>query len=182
MRGRHTSGKHKSVSVTLCCAPLSPLYALTTTLDACSTPTKGEHATYVGSALPTTWLSADVTKSGGYLIEQSVHNLDACNWVIGAHPMRACGFGGILMYKNDPPGRTIFDCGSLTYEYPNGVKMSFTQNVFHFDLSQFSFGVFGFLLVTMMVLRPEGLLPERRRKLEFSDPDHVDESVYEAAA
>lgn len=73
----------------------------------------------------------DVTKSGGYLIEQSVHNLDLCNWVIGAHPLRACGFGGILMYKNDPPGRTIFDCGSLTYEYPRGVKMSFTQNVFH---------------------------------------------------
>jgi myo-inositol 2-dehydrogenase/D-chiro-inositol 1-dehydrogenase len=73
----------------------------------------------------------DVTKSGGYLIEQSVHNLDACNWVIGAHPLRACGFGGTLLYKNDPPGRTIFDCGLLTYEYPNGVKLSFTQNVFH---------------------------------------------------
>ncbi len=72
----------------------------------------------------------DVTKSGGYLIEQSVHNLDACNWAVGAHPVRACGFGGILMYKNDPPGRTIFDCGSLTYEYPNGAKLSFTQNVF----------------------------------------------------
>ena len=53
----------------------------------------------------------DVNKGGGYLIEQSVHNLDACNWVIGAHPTRACGFGGILLYKNDPPGRTIFDCG-----------------------------------------------------------------------
>ncbi|HEV3198933.1 MAG TPA: Gfo/Idh/MocA family oxidoreductase [Bryobacteraceae bacterium] len=73
----------------------------------------------------------DVTKSGGYLIEQSVHNLDLCNWAIGAHPLRACGFGGILLYKNDPPGRTIFDCGSITYDYPNGVKMSFTQNVFH---------------------------------------------------
>ncbi len=73
----------------------------------------------------------DVTRSGGYLIEQSVHNLDLCNWVIGAHPARACGFGGILLYKNDPPGRTIFDCGTLSYEYPGGVKMSFTQNVFH---------------------------------------------------
>ncbi len=73
----------------------------------------------------------DVTKSGGYLIEQSVHNLDACNWVIGARPSRACGFGGTLMFKNDPPGRTIFDCGLLTFDYPNGVKMSFTQNVFH---------------------------------------------------
>src|SRR5205085_9575596 len=50
----------------------------------------------------------DVTKSGGYLIEQSVHNLDLCNWAIGSHPMRAAGFGAIVMYKNDPPGRTIF--------------------------------------------------------------------------
>jgi predicted dehydrogenase len=73
----------------------------------------------------------DVAKSGGYLIEQSVHNLDACNWVIGSHPLRACGFGAIMLYKNDPPGRTIFDCGSLTYEYPGGLKMTFTQNVFH---------------------------------------------------
>jgi myo-inositol 2-dehydrogenase / D-chiro-inositol 1-dehydrogenase len=73
----------------------------------------------------------DVTKSGGYLIEQSVHNLDLCNWVIGAHPIRACGFGATLMYKNDPPGRTIFDCGIIAYDYPNGVKLSFTQNVFH---------------------------------------------------
>src|SRR5450756_1682319 len=73
----------------------------------------------------------DVTKSGGYLIEQSVHNLDLCNWAIGAHPTRACGFGGILLYKNNPPGRTIFDCGTISYDYPGGVKMSFTQNVFH---------------------------------------------------
>jgi myo-inositol 2-dehydrogenase / D-chiro-inositol 1-dehydrogenase len=73
----------------------------------------------------------DVTKSGGYLIEQSVHNLDLCNWAIGSHPLRACGFGGTLLYKNDPPGRTIFDCGSITYDYPKSVKMSFTQNVFH---------------------------------------------------
>src|ERR1700683_55057 len=73
----------------------------------------------------------DVTKSGGYLIEPSVNNLDLCNWVIGSHPLRAAGFGAILFYKNDPPGRTIFDCGSITYDYPNGVKMSFTQNVFH---------------------------------------------------
>ncbi len=73
----------------------------------------------------------DVTKSGGYLIEQSVHNLDLCNWVIGAHPLRASGFGATLLYKNDPPGRNIFDCGSITYEYPNGVQLSFTQNVFH---------------------------------------------------
>lgn len=73
----------------------------------------------------------DVTKSGGYLIEQSVHNLDFCNWILNSHPVRASGFGAIALYKNDPPGRTIFDCGTMSFEYPNGVKMSFTQNVFH---------------------------------------------------
>jgi branched-chain amino acid transport system permease protein len=64
----------------------------------------------------------------------------------------------------------------------NDVGRNFTQSAFGFDLSQFEIGIFGFLLVAMMVLRPEGLLPERRRKLEFTDPDLADESVYEAAA
>ena len=36
-----------------------------------------------------------------------------------------------------------------------------------FNLTQLSFGIFGFLLVIMMVLRPAGLIPERRRKLEL---------------
>ena len=43
---------------------------------------------------------------------------------------------------------------------PNAVGLDF-------DLTQLSYGIFGFLLVIVMVLRPEGLLPERRRKLEM---------------
>ena len=70
-------------------------------------------------------------KSGGYLVEQSVHNLDACNWVIGQHPTRAAGFGGINLHKNEPKGRDIMDHQSITYDYANGVKLSFTQMVFH---------------------------------------------------
>jgi branched-chain amino acid transport system permease protein len=38
-----------------------------------------------------------------------------------------------------------------------------------FDLTQLSFGIFGFLIVLIMVLRPQGLLPERRRKLELTE-------------
>jgi branched-chain amino acid transport system permease protein len=37
----------------------------------------------------------------------------------------------------------------------------------NFDLTQLSYGIFGFLLVIMMVLRPQGLIPERRRELEL---------------
>ena len=38
-----------------------------------------------------------------------------------------------------------------------------------FNFQEISFGVFGFILVLMMVLRPEGLLPERRRKIELTE-------------
>src|SRR5690348_3332405 len=39
---------------------------------------------------------------------------------------------------------------------------------FNFQLTQVEFGIFGFLLVIMMVLRPQGLIPERRRQLELT--------------
>ncbi len=51
-----------------------------------------------------------------------------------------------------------------------------------FDLTQLSFGIFGFLIVLMMILRPEGLLPERRRKMELTEGVGSDESVYEVRA
>jgi branched-chain amino acid transport system permease protein len=38
----------------------------------------------------------------------------------------------------------------------------------NFSLAQLSFGVFGFLLVLVMILRPQGLFPERRRRLELT--------------
>jgi branched-chain amino acid transport system permease protein len=38
----------------------------------------------------------------------------------------------------------------------------------NFQLTQVEFGIFGFLLVITMLLRPQGLLPERRRKLELT--------------
>ena len=51
-----------------------------------------------------------------------------------------------------------------------------------FNLSQLSFGIFGFLLVIMMILRPEGLLPERRRKLELVEGIGTGEDLYEVRA
>jgi branched-chain amino acid transport system permease protein len=38
-----------------------------------------------------------------------------------------------------------------------------------FDLSELNVSIFGFLLVLVMVLRPQGLIPERRRKLELTE-------------
>jgi branched-chain amino acid transport system permease protein len=54
-----------------------------------------------------------------------------------------------------------------TYLIPDVLNEVPSRIGLEFDLTELSFGIFGFLLVLMMVLRPEGLLPERRRKLEL---------------
>jgi len=54
------------------------------------------------------------------------------------------------------------------------------RDAFNFDLTQLSFGIFGFLLVLMMVLRPEGLLPERRRRRELQEGIGADAAGFEA--
>jgi branched-chain amino acid transport system permease protein len=51
-----------------------------------------------------------------------------------------------------------------------------------FNFTEISFGIFGFILVIMMVLRPEGLLPERRRKMELTEGIGDTEAVFEARA
>jgi predicted dehydrogenase len=70
-------------------------------------------------------------RSGDVIVEMAVHNLDVCNWIIGKHPEQAAGYGGALLWKNDPPGRTNMDGYALTYEYPGGIPVSFTQVFFH---------------------------------------------------
>src|SRR5690242_1641823 len=56
-----------------------------------------------------------------------------------------------------------------TYFIPGPFKSLPSKVGLNFDLTDLSFGIFGFLLVIMMVLRPEGLVPERRRKLELTE-------------
>jgi branched-chain amino acid transport system permease protein len=52
-----------------------------------------------------------------------------------------------------------------------------------FDMTQISFGIYGFLLVIMMILRPQGLLPERRRAEEMTHGEEIsDETMYTARA
>jgi len=51
-----------------------------------------------------------------------------------------------------------------------------------FKLEDLGFGIFGFLLVIVMVLRPEGLLPEKRRQIELTEGVGAGESTFEVRA
>jgi branched-chain amino acid transport system permease protein len=52
-----------------------------------------------------------------------------------------------------------------------------------FDMTQITFAIYGFLLVIMMILRPQGLLPERRRAEEMTHGEQTSsETLYTARA
>jgi branched-chain amino acid transport system permease protein len=53
----------------------------------------------------------------------------------------------------------------------NGVPEKFGLN---FDVTAINFGIFGFFLLAMMVLRPEGFIPSSRRKIELHADDMDD--------
>ncbi len=49
-----------------------------------------------------------------------------------------------------------------------------------FDTTQITFAIYGFLLLIMMVMRPEGLIPERRRKQELHEGADAEEPLITA--
>lgn len=57
----------------------------------------------------------------------------------------------------------------------NGVPESLGLD---FDVTAVSFGIFGFFLLCMVLLRPEGFLPNRRRRLELHEGEIEDEPLY----
>jgi predicted dehydrogenase len=59
---------------------------------------------------------------GDHIVEQHLHNLDIMNWVLRAHPLKACGMGGRQARPNKSYGH-IYDHFAVEFEYPNGVRM-----------------------------------------------------------
>ncbi len=58
---------------------------------------------------------------GDHVVEQHVHNLDVCNWVAGATPVKAWGMGG-RQQLGEKPGE-IWDNFAVEFEYANGVHL-----------------------------------------------------------
>jgi predicted dehydrogenase len=64
-----------------------------------------------------TWLSGD------FNVEQHVHILDLCAWIMNdQYPVRAYGTGG-RQVRTGPDYGNIYDHHAVTYEYANGAKL-----------------------------------------------------------
>jgi myo-inositol 2-dehydrogenase/D-chiro-inositol 1-dehydrogenase len=65
--------------------------------------------------------------SGDILVEQNIHIIDLCNWLLGAHPIKATATGGrnILTHAGD-----CWDNYEVDFTYPNDVHLSFSSTQF----------------------------------------------------
>ena len=60
--------------------------------------------------------------SGDHIVEQHVHQIDAMDWVMKTHPVRAVGVGG-RQVRVEPIYGNIYDHFGVDYEYPDDVHV-----------------------------------------------------------
>lgn len=72
----------------------------------------------------------DRALSGDILVEQNIHIIDLCNWLLSAHPLKAVATGGrnILTHFGD-----CWDNYQVDYTYPDNVHLSFSSTQFGTD-------------------------------------------------
>jgi predicted dehydrogenase len=108
-----------------------------------------------------TWLSGD------FNVEQHVHYLDVCAWIMrDTYPVRCVGAGGRQVRTGAEYGH-IFDHFNVVYEWANGVKL--------FSQCRQQIGCAGDMSADVMGQHGSARLTERRRGLSLrtGSRDHV---------
>jgi myo-inositol 2-dehydrogenase/D-chiro-inositol 1-dehydrogenase len=86
----------------------------------------------------------DRTLSGDILLEQNIHVIDVCNWIMGTSPTSAVGKCSRKVVQN--LGNTS-DNYQVIFTYPGGVELSFSSTQFgtngFFDVTERIFGSTG---------------------------------------
>jgi predicted dehydrogenase len=69
----------------------------------------------------------DLTLSGDIIVEQNIHVIDVCNWILQAHPIKATATGGrnVITHAGD-----MWDNYQVVFTYPENVHLSFSSTQF----------------------------------------------------
>jgi branched-chain amino acid transport system permease protein len=62
--------------------------------------------------------------------------------------------------------------GYLNYEGLSTIGSKVQEAGLNFDPTKYQFGIYGFIIVAVMLFRPTGLIPERRHKIELEEGVH----------
>ncbi len=86
----------------------------------------------------------DKTLSGDILLEQNIHVIDVCNWVMESHPFKATARASRKVIQNFG---NINDNYEVMFEYPGEVELVFSSTQFnapgYFDVKETFFGTEG---------------------------------------
>ncbi len=61
---------------------------------------------------------------GDQIVEQHLHNIDVCNWFMGAHPVECVASGGAAWRPREEEYGNIYDHNGADFVYANGVHMA----------------------------------------------------------
>jgi myo-inositol 2-dehydrogenase / D-chiro-inositol 1-dehydrogenase len=78
--------------------------------------------------------------SGDIIVEQNIHAIDVCNWVLDTHPVKAVATGGRTVR---PDAGDVYGNYSVVFYYPNDVSLSFSSTQFDkgwWDVNERFFG------------------------------------------
>jgi len=69
----------------------------------------------------------DRVLSGDIIVEQNIHVIDICNWVLKAHPLKASATGG---RTGRPTDGDVYGNYNVLFHYPDGVDVTFSSTQF----------------------------------------------------
>jgi myo-inositol 2-dehydrogenase/D-chiro-inositol 1-dehydrogenase len=86
----------------------------------------------------------DRALSGDIIVEQNIHVIDICNWVLKSHPLKASAAGG----REGRPATDgdVFGNYNVVFHYPEGVDVTFSSTQFSkgwWDVTERFFGTKG---------------------------------------
>jgi predicted dehydrogenase len=85
----------------------------------------------------------DRALSGDIIVEQNIHVIDICNWILKAHPLKASATGGRL---GRPTDGDVYGNYNVLFQYPDGVDVTFSSTQFAkgwWDVTERFFGTKG---------------------------------------
>jgi predicted dehydrogenase len=114
---------------------------------------------------------------GDHIIEQHVHNIDVCNWVMGANPVKAWGMGARQQLGNK--SGEIWDNFAVQFDYAGGVCIASYCGQIKRDFSSVSEAVVGSKGTSdpKGMIKPKDGTPWRFANQGATDPyvqEHID--------
>ena len=85
----------------------------------------------------------DRVLSGDIIVEQNIHVIDICNWILKAHPVKCAGTGG---RGGRPVDGDVYGNYNVVFTYPGGVDVTFSSTQFAkgwWDVTERFFGTKG---------------------------------------